>query len=179
MTNFRLSGVRQTPWACGPGGDIWYACVHANIEDEAVIDTAKRLVDRAIPQKQSTFVGGHYYSFVTREYLLNLLLFHFQEHGLFPSGSVCIVNQWVWDGLLYKRQGKWLSGWAWRFVTKRSELKEPGYWVQIPSVSSVLTGPATTRGQGRGHARLGQWADRAVWPQGRTSMSTIEKESDE
>ena len=139
--NFRVSGVRQTPWACGPGGEIWYACVHADIDDEVVIDTAKRLVDRAIPQKRSTFFGGHYYSFVTREYLLNLLLFHFQEHGLFPTGSVCIVNQWVWDGLLYKRQGKWFSGWSWRFVTKRRELKEPGYWVQIPSVLSVLTVP--------------------------------------
>jgi hypothetical protein len=53
------------------------------------------------------------------------------------------VNQWVWDGLLYKRQGKWFSGWSWRFVTKRRELKEPGYWVQIPGVSSVLAGPAT------------------------------------
>jgi hypothetical protein len=58
MTDFRLSGVRQTPWACGPGGEIWYACVHADIDDEVVIETAKRLVDRAIPQKQPTFFGG-------------------------------------------------------------------------------------------------------------------------
>jgi hypothetical protein len=136
--DFREPGNRQTPWACGPNGEIWYANIHANIEDEIVIDNAKRIVDRALPQKRSTFFGGHYYSFVTREYLLNLLLFYFQEHGLFPTGAVCIVNQWVWSGMRFKHQGKWLTSWVWRFSTRRSELKEPGFWVQIPSLVSVV-----------------------------------------
>ncbi len=91
-----------------------------------------------MPQRRSTFFGGHYYSFVTREYLLNLLLFYYRDHGLFPTGAICIVNQWVWDGLLHKYHGKWLPGWAWRFVTRRADLHDPGYWVHIPSLLSVL-----------------------------------------
>ena len=129
----------QTQWACGPGGEIWYANIHPDIYDELVIDTAKRIVDKAVPQKRSTFFGGHYYSFITREYLLNLLLFYYQKNGLFPTGSICIVNQWVWEGHLYKNKGVWSVGWFWRFVTKRDELRAPGYWVEIPSLVSVLS----------------------------------------
>ena len=55
MFDFRVDGVRQTPWACGHNGAIWYACVHADVHDEAVINAAKRIVDKAIPQKLSTF----------------------------------------------------------------------------------------------------------------------------
>jgi hypothetical protein len=137
--DLRVKGTgRQTPWACGPKGDIWYANVHAEIDDEIVIENAKRIVDRVIPQKKSTFFGGHYYSFVTREYLLNLLLFYYRDHGLFPTGAVCIVNQWVWDGFMYKSLGRWVTGWAWRFVTRRAELHQPGFWIQIPSLVTVL-----------------------------------------
>lgn len=157
MFDFRLPDVRQTPWACGHNGSIWYACVHADIDDPVVIDTAKRLVDKAVPQKLSTFFGGHYYSFVTREYLLNLLLFHYQEHEMFPIGSICIVDRWVWDGMLFKRFGKWLNSWAWRFDTRRSELKPPGFWVQIPSVQSVLNEPTATNQTRPAQAQFGFW----------------------
>lgn len=101
--DFRIDGVRQTPWNCGHKGKAWYACIHANVDDEVVIETAKRLVDHAVPQKLSTFFGGHYYSFVTREYLLNLLLFHYQDFGMFPVGSICIVERWPWDGMVFKK----------------------------------------------------------------------------
>jgi len=134
----------QTAWACGPNGEIWYAHVHADVYDEIVIENAKRIVDIAVPQKRSTFFGGHYYSFVTREYLLNLLLFYHQDYGVFPTGSVCIVNQWVWSGIAFKRQGKWFSGWFWRFGTHRDELREPGYWVLIPSLEEISNQPITT-----------------------------------
>jgi hypothetical protein len=136
--NLHVKGTgRQTPWACGPKGTIWWANVHAEVDDEIVIDNAKRIVDGATPQKQSTFFGGQYYSFVTREYLLNLLLFYYRDHGLFPTGAVCIVNQWVWDGFMHKSHAKWIPGWAWRFVTRRAELHQPGFWVQIPSILSI------------------------------------------
>jgi hypothetical protein len=137
MTDFRLRGVRQTPWACGHNGRNWFACVHADIDDEAVIETAKRLVDKAVPQSLSTFFGGHYFSFLTREYLLNLLLFHYQEKQMFPVGWVCIVERWVWDGMTFRKRGRWFNSWAWRFSTRREEMKSPGFWVQIPSVESV------------------------------------------
>jgi hypothetical protein len=140
VMDFRVPGNRQTPWACGPNGAIWYANLHTDIEDQIVIENAKRIVDKALPQKQSTFFGGHYYSFLTREYLLSLLLFHFQEHGLFPTGSVCIVDQWAWDSRPFRHKGKWFTSWTWRFGIRRSELKSPGYWVQIPSLLSVLSG---------------------------------------
>lgn len=158
MRDFRLDGVRQTPWACGHNGAIWYACVHADIDDEVVIETAKRLVDKAIPQKLSTFFGGHYYSFVTREYLLNLLLFHYQEHEMFPVGSICIVERWCWDGLVFKRRGQWLNAWAWRFDTQRQEMKAPGFWVQIPTVQSVLCDPAQPNLPSPAQAQLGTWS---------------------
>ncbi len=142
MTNFRLSGVRQTPWACGPGGDNWYACVHAEIEDEVVIDTAKRLVDRATPQRLSTFHGGHYYSFVTREHLLNLLLYHYQSYGLFPTGSICVVEEWLWECQTVKTESGWSSWLSWKGKNNRSKPKPPAYWIQIPSVQSVLANPS-------------------------------------
>ena len=138
MLNLRKSGVRQTPWPCGHKGAIWYANVHADVFQEETIENAKKIVDKALPQKLSTFFGGHYYSFITREYLFNLLLFHFEEHGSFPEGSICIVERWVWDGMQFRSQGKWLKSWAWRFGFNRDELKPPGYWVRIPSLESIL-----------------------------------------
>lgn len=140
MSNFRVPGLRQTPWACGHRGQIWYACVHPDISDEAVIDMAKRIVDKALPQKLSTFFGGHYYSFTTREYLLNLILFYYQDHGHFPTGAVCIVERWVWDGLIFRHRGRWLKSWIWRFSVRRADLKPLGYWVQIPAMQSILCG---------------------------------------
>ena len=157
MPNFRVEGVRQTPWSCGHNGEIWYACVHADVDDELVIDTAKRLVDKAMPQKLSTFFGGHYYSFVTREYLLNLLLFHYQEHDMFPVGSICIVERWLWDGMVFRHRGKWLNSWAWRFDTQRKEMKAPGFWIQIPTVQSVFCDPAHPADSLPSQAQIGIW----------------------
>lgn len=124
----------QTPWPCGHGGKVWWANIHANVHDEAVIEQAKRLVDAALPQKLNTHFGGHYYSFVTREYLLNLILFYHQDHGRFPSGAVCVVEQWAWQGEAFKREGKWWFAWFWRFKS-RDTFKAPGFWVQLPTQS--------------------------------------------
>lgn len=131
--DFRVPSVKQTPWACGHNGEVWSACVYSDIEDEAVVDRAKRLVDGALPQKLSTFFGGYHHSFLTREYLLNLLLFYYQEHGLFPKGAVCIVDKWVWEGSWVRRGGKWWQFWAWRWPN-RSELRAPGYWGHLQNL---------------------------------------------
>ncbi len=48
--DFSVQDLRQTPWFCGHNGSTWYACVHADINDEVVIDTAKRLVDHSLLQ---------------------------------------------------------------------------------------------------------------------------------
>ena len=55
---------------------------HADIQDEAVIEQAKKIVDRCSPQRYGPN-GTHAYSFLQREYLLNLLLFHYVDHGFF------------------------------------------------------------------------------------------------
>jgi len=135
--DFREPKRRQTPWSCGHKGKIWYANVHADVYDVGVIENAKRLVDVAMPQKLNTFFGGHFYSFVTREYLLNLLLFYYKDHGKFPEGSVCVVDKWAWDGMAYQRGGVWCRNWIWRFMS-RDDFTSPGYWISIPSLQSVL-----------------------------------------
>lgn len=85
--DFRVPGNRQTTWACGPQGAIWYANLHADIEDQIVVENAKRIVDKALPQKQPTFFGGHYYSFfLTREYLLNRIFSDWQA-----------IRFWMWS----------------------------------------------------------------------------------
>ncbi len=49
--DLRVRGIgRQTPWACGPNGEIWYANVHAEVDDEIAVDNAKRIVDKAQPR---------------------------------------------------------------------------------------------------------------------------------
>lgn len=123
----------QTPWPCGHGGAVWWANVHTEERDEAVLQVAKWQVDQALPQKLNTYFGGHYYSFVTREYLLNLILFYREAHGQFPQGAVCIVERWAWQGEAFNRAGRWVVGWFWRFM-RREDFKSPGFWVHLPSV---------------------------------------------
>lgn len=139
--DFKVRGARQTPWACGPGGALWHATIHADIVDEDIIEDAKQIVDAAVPQKPNNLFGSHYYSFVTREYLLNLLLFFHKRHGVFPTGQVCIVERWVWDGQLFKRANWWIESWAWRFIP-RSRLRAPGYWIEIPPLPATPQTPS-------------------------------------
>jgi len=86
---------RQTAWQCGTRNTNWYAYIDAPIEDLTIIEDAKTIVDACRPQKHGPF-GATFYSFLTREYLLNILLFHYADHGAFPEGSLCIVDEWVW-----------------------------------------------------------------------------------
>ena len=49
---------RQTPWACGRNGEIWYATLTPEVDNLTVIENAKRIVDVAMPQRLSTQYGG-------------------------------------------------------------------------------------------------------------------------
>lgn len=132
------------PWACGHGGEVWYANLHADVDDPLVIEHAKRLVDKAVPQKLSTFFGGHYCSFVTREYLLNLLLFHHKEHGRFPVGPVCVVSRKELDSIHHPKWHRWLNWLDWMWRIRKQDFDDP-HWLYIPSVQSVTDvekGPA-------------------------------------
>ncbi len=124
---------RQTPWGCGHKGAIWYACVHPDIDDEIVIENAKRIVDKALPQRLSTFFGGHYYSFITREYLLNLLLFYYADHARFPVGPVCVISNSEWDGMFRSRKNRWINWMVWKYRV-RPENSADANWYYIPSL---------------------------------------------
>ena len=122
-------GLRRTYW--GPALipknlKFWEARVLIEIDDENVINHAKKLVDHCIPQKWSTFHGTHYFSFVTREFLLNLLLQRFQQTGAFPVGTVCVVDEWWW------RNVPGSSMWSFAFNRKRGRDYPIAKWIEIP-----------------------------------------------
>lgn len=133
LTEPRESSVA---WACGHGGTVWYANLHVDFDDPVVIDQAKRIVDKAAPQKLNTFFGGHYYSFVTREYLLNLLLFHHKEHGHFPVGPVCVVSVKVFDGIRHPMWHRWLNWLDWIRRSRKQPFDDPD-WLYLPSLQGV------------------------------------------
>ncbi len=146
--NYRISKSRQTPWACGHKGEIWYAMIYGETVDEIVIDNAKRIVERALPEQPNSFWEYHYF-FARKEFLLNLILSHNERYGTFPAGSVCIVDKWMWSAVIFKHNGEWCS-WQSLKNANRSQFTTPGKWVQIPSLLSILsdtsTKPETTHG---------------------------------
>ena len=127
----KKSGRRQTPWACGRNGEIWHATLIPEIDNLIVIEHAKRIVDLAVPQRLSTQYGGHQHSFVSREQLLNVLLFHYLSTGFFPTGSVCIVDKRQWDGVTVKKLGRLFNWLLWKPRDKPAEYL-PVTWVKIP-----------------------------------------------
>lgn len=130
---------RQTQWRGTNtffGTQVWYANILPNIDEAQVIDDAKTIVDASYPQQRSTFFGGHYYCFLTREYLLNLLLFYYEEHKCFPEGKICIVDKWLWSIEFFKTPDRWVSSRIWRFLP-RQESFSGGQWVNIPTLSQA------------------------------------------
>jgi hypothetical protein len=135
----KVNDRRQTPWGGMNtifGKQIWYANIPADIDDLEVIANAKKIIDACYPQKKSTFFGGHYYCFCTREYLLNLILFHYASHGHFPVGQVCIVDRWLWDVDAYRVATGWVKSKIWRWI-KRNETFKPGDWIKIPALADL------------------------------------------
>lgn len=135
----KVSGRRQTVWGGMKthfGEQFWYANITPDIDDLEVIENAKKIVDACYPQRKSTFFGGHYYCFCTREYLLNLILFHYVDHGYFPEGNVCIVDQWLWQVDAYRLGGNWVKSKIWRW-NRRQETFQSGEWIKIPALADL------------------------------------------
>ena len=132
----KLDGRRQTLWGGTSsefhGTERWYANISPDIDDLNVIEEAKTIVDACRPQVRSTFFGGHYYSFSTREYLLNLLLFYHSHNKRFPVGYICIVDKWVWKVESHKSVDGWVTAHFWRFLPRRKSF-EGGDWINVPS----------------------------------------------
>jgi len=132
----KQDGRRQTPWACGRNGEIWYATLTPEVDNLTVIENAKRIVDVAMPQRLSTQYGGHYYSFVSREQLLNVLLFHYIYNGGFPTGSIAIVDKREWDSVTVKHLGRSFNWLIWKPRDRPAEYL-PVTWIKIPSLDDA------------------------------------------
>lgn len=130
---------RQTAWQYGFKNTVWYANIDAPINDLTIIDQAKTIVDAARPQKYGPY-GAHFYSFVTREYLLNILLFHYSDHGRFPEGALCIVDEWVWKNTTRVGNSSWFS-WS---SKKSGRNYERPFWIKIPNLTEAELTLATS-----------------------------------
>ena len=122
----------QTVWGASPQGLEWVANIDAPIHDESVIEQAKLIVDHCSPQRYGPY-GTHAYSFLKREYLLNLLLFHYVDHGFFPSGHICITDEWLYEAPIKTSGSTWFS-----FKSrKKGRNYQAGWWIKIPSLEEI------------------------------------------
>ena len=133
MTFFTKDPKRtQTTWGLIGGNKNFLAYIDADIQDEAVIEQAKKIVDCCSPQRYGPN-GTHAYSFLQREYLLNLILFHYVDHGFFPSGRICITDEWLYQSSIRTTGSRWFS---FKCRTKGRHY-QAGWWIKIPSVSEI------------------------------------------
>lgn len=133
MTFFTKDPKRiQTTWGQIGGNKNFLAYIDADIQDEALIEQAKKIVDRCSPQRYGPN-GTHAYSFLQREYLLNLILFHYVDHGFFPSGHICITDEWLYQSSIKTTGSRWFS---FKCRTKGRNY-QAGWWIKIPSLAEV------------------------------------------
>ena len=121
----------QTIWKIGKWD--FYTNIPETITDLKVINEAKAIVDWAIPQAFGPH-GRHYYSFVTREYVLNLILNYYRIHGRFPQGDVYVADKWCWQHPVTKNYGAspFSFWWAGVFkIAKRPKEYPDGHWVSL------------------------------------------------
>ena len=126
----------QTEWKFGTW--TFYANIPEEIKDLNIIENAKSIVDFAIPQRFGPH-GTHYYSFVTREYVLNLILYFYKEHKRFPHGDICITDHWYWKsgnfgGRVFQSR-------------KRGRNYIPGHWVHLPTLKEVKKNKVANHGK--------------------------------
>ena len=117
----------QTRWKFGED-TYFYANIPDDIQDLKIIDDAKSIVDFALPQKFGPW-GTEYYSHLTREYVLNLILYFYKDHKKFPQGDICITDHWYWKsgnfgGRVFQSR-------------KRERNYIAGYWIHLPSLKEV------------------------------------------
>ncbi len=123
---------KQTEWGKTWDGKSWFANIDAPIDDEAVIEDAKWIVDHCAPQRYGPY-GTHAYSFLKREYLLNLLLFHYADHGFFPFGHICITDEWLYQSPIKTTGSTWYS-----FKCRKAGRNyQAGWWIKIPSLEQI------------------------------------------
>ena len=120
------SGQNQTQWKFGTW--TFYVNIPEEIKDLKIVENAKSIVDFAIPQRFGPH-GTHYYSFVTREYVLNLILYFYKEHKRFPHGDICIVDHWYWKS--FYSGGRVFQG------RKKGRNYSAGDWIYLPSLREV------------------------------------------
>ena len=116
----------HTEWKFGTW--TFYANIPQEIKDLKVIENAKSIVDFAIPQRFGPH-GTHCYSFVTREYVLNLILYFYKEHKRFPHGDLCIVDNWYWKSFY--------SGGRVFQSRKKGRNYSAGDWIYLPTLREV------------------------------------------
>ena len=117
----------QTEWKFGTW--TFYANIPEEIKDLKIVENAKSIVDFAIPQRFGPH-GTHYYSFVTREYVLNLILYFYKEHKRFPHGDICIVDRWYWKSF-HSGGGRVFQS------RKKGRNYTPGHWIHLPTLREV------------------------------------------
>ena len=117
----------QTRWKFGED-TYFYANIPEEIQDLKIIEDAKSIVDYALPQRFGPW-GTEYYSHLTREYVLNLILNFYNDHKRFPHGDICVVDHWYWK----------TGSWGGRFFSSRKRGRNyvPGHWVYLPSLREV------------------------------------------
>ena len=148
----------QTIWKIGKWD--FYTNIPEAITDLKVINEAKAIVDWAIPQAFGPH-GTHYYSFVTREYVLNLILNYYRIHGRFPQGDVYVADKWCWQHPVTKNYGAspFSFWWAGVFkIAKRPKEYPDGHWVSLPSLEGIedRENLSTINGRNREN-RKAQW----------------------
>jgi hypothetical protein len=122
----------QTSWKFGEN-TYYYANIPEEIKDLKVIENAKSIVDFALPQKFGPW-GTQYYSHLTREYVLNLILHFYNEYKRFPHGDICIVDHWWWETPSWVTSQRSVRCFSDR---KRGRNYTPGYWVHLPTLREV------------------------------------------
>ena len=120
------SDQNQTQWKFGTW--TFYVNIPEEIKDLKIVENAKSIVDFAIPQRFGPH-GTHYYSFVTREYVLNLILYFYKEHKRFPHGDICIVDRWYWKS--FYSGGRVFQG------RKKGRNYSAGDWIYLPTLREV------------------------------------------
>ena len=124
---------QQTTWGKHWPDRTWLAYIDANIQDEVVIEQAKQIVDHCSPQRYGPH-GTQAYSFLKREYLLNLILFHYVDHGFFPAGHICITDEWLYsDSVTTESKSRWYSF----RPRKKGRIYYAGWWIKIPTLAQI------------------------------------------
>ena len=139
MSFFNRDLVRtQTTWGSYGGNQTWVANIDADIQDQKVIERAKLIVDYCSPQRYGPH-GTHAYSFLKREYVLNLLLFHYADYGFFPSGYICITDEWLYSTSIKTTGGTWFCFQP----RKKGRHYQAGWWIKIPAITEIDGGSSS------------------------------------